>query len=94
MKKIFLTGSSTRKRILKWYIKKLQKEKNSGRHNEIKANKKTSNDVKVEKKFSKSLEQPIQDHFVTFQLKIELFTLLFTTIQFKWIQTDRVRIKI
>ena len=36
-----------------------------------------------------SLES-IKDHFYTFNLKTELFTILYTTLIFKWIQTDRV----
>ena len=36
-----------------------------------------------------SLES-IKDHLYTFNLKTELFTILYSTLIFKWIQTDRV----
>lgn len=59
----------------------------------------TPNDTKQETKTDKPQKQKlnakglcIKDHYYTFQQKIELFTLLYTTIVFKWIQTDRVRI--
>lgn len=38
------------------------------------------------------LTESNKDHFFTFQLKIDLFTLIYTTLVFKWVQTDRVMI--
>ena len=36
-------------------------------------------------------QESIKDHFFTFQLHNDLFTLLYATLIFKWIQTDRVK---
>jgi hypothetical protein len=38
------------------------------------------------------LKESVKDHFFTFNLKIDLFTILYSTIVFKWIQTDRVNL--
>jgi protein subunit release factor A len=40
---------------------------------------------------SNLIQESVKDHFFTFQLKIDLFTVLYSTLVFKWIQTDRVR---
>ncbi len=37
-------------------------------------------------------QESIKEHFFTFQLNMDLFTLLYSTVIFKWIQTDRVKI--
>lgn len=37
-------------------------------------------------------EESVKDHFFTFQQHIELFTLLYTSLLFKWVNTDRVLI--
>jgi hypothetical protein len=34
----------------------------------------------------------VKEHYYTFQLKEELFTLLYTSYIFKWFQTDRVNL--
>lgn len=58
-----------------------------------------SDPIKKNKKKSKLKEQKdtpklqsVSDHFFTFLIKQELFTLLYTTIIFKWIQSDRILI--
>jgi hypothetical protein len=35
-------------------------------------------------------QESLKDHFFTFQLYNDLFTLLYSTLVFKWVQTDRV----
>ena len=51
---------------------------------------------KKEKKAEKPKEEPvlrqepISEHFFTFQLKPDTYTLLYASIIFKWIQTERV----
>lgn len=40
----------------------------------------------------KILEESVKDHYFTFQLTPDLFTLLYSTLVFKWIQTDKVLI--
>jgi len=39
---------------------------------------------------SNLIQESVKDHFFTFNLKIDLFTILYSTLVFKWIQTDRV----
>jgi hypothetical protein len=46
----------------------------------------------VEENKIMSLDESIKDHFFSFQLYNDLFTLLYSTLIFKWIQTDRVMI--
>jgi len=60
-------------------------------------NKKQENKTKKEKpKKKEETIQPqlsiesIKEHFYTFNLVPELYTILYTTLIFKWIQTDRV----
>ena len=36
------------------------------------------------------LKEPIKDHYYTFQKETDLYTLLYTSIIFKWINTDRL----
>lgn len=37
-------------------------------------------------------QESVKDHYFTFQLPMDLFTVLYSTLVFKWIQTDRVMI--
>ncbi len=84
--------------------KNLEKSKNKqninqkNTHNNTKKNKKIGNkkDPKtgevIEKKVAPvPLKESVKEHFFTFQLKIDLFTVLYSTLVFKWIQTDRVK---
>lgn len=73
------------------------KTKKNYSHKEQTKNKKQENKIKKEKtKKGEETIQPllsieaIKEHFYTFNLLPELYTILYTTLIFKWIQTDRV----
>jgi hypothetical protein len=77
-------------------IKSKRKEKNLNLNLNMNMNKKKENKKENNKEKENvivpvvSLES-IKEHFYTFNLKTELFTILYTTLIFKWIQTDRVK---
>lgn len=57
----------------------------------------TKTEVEVKKSHQQGIQdsqlerlESIKDHYFTFQLYNDLFTLLYSTLVFKWIQTDRV----
>jgi hypothetical protein len=76
LKKILITNLLRRK-ILKNKHRLRKHEKNSG-----KGESKTYNMNNI----------CVQEHYFTFQQHIDLFTLIYSTLVFKWIQTDRVHI--
>jgi len=39
-------------------------------------------------------QESIKEHYFTFQLYNDLFTLLYATLIFKWVQADRVKFKL
>ena len=49
-------------------------------------------EVKSNQASNKATVEPVEEHFFTFLLKPDIFTLLYSTLVFKWIQTDRVNI--
>jgi len=74
-----------------------EKEKNHTQIKQQKKNKKLDNKIKKERtnKEEETLQpqlsiESIKEHFYTFNLVPELYTILYTTLIFKWIQTDRV----
>ena len=61
--------------------------------NEIKEKKKEKNEEKEKKeKVLKLLSNPINEHYYTFQNPKDLFTLLYTSLIFKWIDTTKILI--
>lgn len=81
-------------------VKKEENIKNQNKNFNNKKNKKSNkpqgnNGNTTEKKPAPvPLKESVKDHFFTFNLKIDLFTILYSTIVFKWIQTDRVLLHI
>lgn len=66
-----------------------QREENKTKKNEKKN--KMEKPKKVEETIQPQITiESIKEHFYTFNLVPELYTILYTTLIFKWIQTDRV----
>jgi hypothetical protein len=85
LNKILKNNNNTKKKL----VKKQKKE-------ELKAKVEPTPSMEVENThqiFSSTndeRQESIKEHFFTFQLYNDLFTLLYSTLVFKWIQTDRV----
>ncbi len=80
------------KKIIK---KGKNKFSNKNHHNPKSQNKlKTGGDKSAQENSSNLMQESVKDHYFTFNLKIDLFTILYSTLVFKWIQTDRVIKKI
>jgi hypothetical protein len=73
-------------------IEKVSLLKNKLKHKIIhkSKNKKNKNKEPKEQKEPVLRQEPISEHFFTFQLPSDVYTLLYTSIVFKWIQTERV----
>ena len=57
-----------------------------------KKEKKTKNDEEKKQKIIQPLSNPINEHYYTFQYPKDLFTLLYTSLIFKWIDTTKLLI--
>lgn len=90
-----------RNKIKQRMINKLLKNNNTSENKkeikqEVKARKDSHTSLKIENAQQKSSsgelgqQESIKEHYFTFQLYNDLFTLLYSTLVFKWIQTDRV----
>ena len=72
-----------------------RKDKNETKQ-EVKATKdsltslKNENPQQISSNGELEQQESIKEHYFTFQLYNDLFTLLYSTLVFKWIQTDRV----
>jgi hypothetical protein len=81
IKRVNLIKTRLRSKVLQKVINKVKT------HNK-KANNKKDKSSKPKQEVYKG--DCIKEHYYTFQLKEELFTLLYTSLIFKWFQTDRV----
>jgi hypothetical protein len=68
-------------------IQKVSLLRNKLKNKIIRKTKKTQKEPKTEPVHR---QEPISDHYFTFQLTNDLYTLLYASIIFKWIQTERV----
>ena len=57
-----------------------------------KKEKKTKNEEEKKQKIMQPLSKPINEHYYTFQYPKDLFTLLYTSLIFKWIDTTKLLI--
>jgi hypothetical protein len=79
-KKMVLLKQALKQKIIKKVLKRMnQKTQDS--------NDMISEDESMSLKYQKDC---VKEHYYTFQLNEELFTLLYTSYVFKWFQTDRV----
>ena len=69
-----------------------ENENNNEEEKDINNEKEKMNKIKEDKKEIQLLSNPINDHYYTFQYPKDLYTLLYTSLIFKWIDSTKVLI--